>query len=143
MDIEFLLSHWGLLAATALLLVVAVNIALLSWQRSASGQLRHALAAMQEQRRVSANAADATDKAESRLDGLMQARDRVRPSLLQEAREALQDARALQKIADDRLLVSENYVRRIIHEEFPPIKQYKLRLRYLPADVRDPRPFSF
>ena len=65
------------------------------------------------------------------------------PMLVQEARDALQDARALQKIADDRLLVAENQVRRIIVEEFPPIKQLRLRRRYLPADVRDPRPFSF
>jgi hypothetical protein len=98
---------------------------------------------MQEQRRAAAIAEDATVKAEVRLDSLQQAREKVRPSYLQEAKEALQDARALQKIADDRLLVAENHVRRIILEEFPPIKQHKLRLRYLPADARDPRPFSF
>jgi hypothetical protein len=143
MESEFLVSHWGLLAASLLLIAATLHIALSGWQRSASGQLRQALATMQEQRRVAAKAADVTEKAESRLDSLRQSRDKVRPSYLQEAKEALQDARALQKIADDRLLVAENHVRRIILEEFPPVKQYKLRNRYLPADARDPRPFSF
>ena len=143
MDNEFIASHWGLWAAALLLAMAALHIALSRWQRSGSGQLREALATMQEQRRVSAKAEGATIKAESRLDSLLQARDKVRPSYLQEAKEALQDARALQKIADDRLLVAENHVRRIILEEFPPVKQHKLRSRYLPADLRDPRPFSF
>jgi biopolymer transport protein ExbB/TolQ len=143
MESEFLVRHWGLLAASVLLVAVALNIAVLLWQRSASGQLRHALSAMQEQRQVAAKAADATDKAEARLDRLRQSLDKVRPSHLQEARDGLQDARALQKIADDKLLVAENQLRRIIHEEFPPVKQHKLRIRYLPSDLRDPRPFSF
>lgn len=143
MDNEFLIHHWGLLAAALLLAVAALHVALSLWQHSASGQLRQALAAMQEQRRLAAKAEGATVKAESRLDSLLQARDKVRPSFLQEAKEALQDARALQKIAEDRQLIAENHLRRIILEEFPPIKQHKLRLRYLPADVRDPRPFSF
>ncbi len=143
MDNEFLIRHWGLLAAALLLIAAALHIALSGWQRSASGKLRHALAAMQEQRRVALKAGDATEKAEFRLDKLLQSRDKVRPSDLQEAKEALQDARALQKIADDRLLVTENHVRQIILEEFPPVRQYKLRSRYLPADARDSRPFSF
>lgn len=126
-----------------LVLAVAMHLALSGWQRSASGQLQQALSGMQEQRQAAAKAADVTQKAEARLDKLNQSRDKLRPSLLQEARDALQDARALQKIADDRLLVAENQVRRIIVEEFPPIKQLRLRRRYLPADVRDPRPFSF
>jgi len=143
MDSEILLRHWGLLAATVLLVAVALNIALLLWQRSPSGQLRRALAVMQVQRRAAARAADVTDKAEARLDKLMQTRETVRPASLQEARDALQDARALQKIADDKVLIAENHSRRIILEEFPPVKQHKLRMRYFPADVRDPRPFSF
>jgi hypothetical protein len=142
-DNQFLIQHWGLLAGSLLLIAATLHIALSRWQGSASGQLRQALVAMQELRQVAAKAEGATVKAESRLDGLLQARDKVRPSYLQEAKEGLQDARALQKIADDRLLVSENHVRRIILEEFPPIKQHKLRSRYLPADLRDPRPFSF
>jgi hypothetical protein len=143
MDNQFLIQHWGLLAGSLLLIAATLHIALSGWQHSASGQLRHALATMQEQRQVAANAERVTMKAESRLDSLRQSSDKVRPSYLQEAKEALQDARALQKIADDQLLVAENHVRRIILEEFPPIKQHKLRSRYLPADLRDPRPFSF
>jgi hypothetical protein len=143
MDSEFLVSHWGLLAASLLLFAAALHIALSGWQHSASGQLRQAITTMQDLRQAAAKADGATVKAESRLDSLLQSRDKVRPSYLQEAKDALQDARALQKIADDRLLVAENHVRRIILEEFPPVKQHKLRSRFLPADVRNPRPFSF
>ncbi|HSD69497.1 MAG TPA: hypothetical protein VLB07_08085 [Woeseiaceae bacterium] len=143
MDSDFIVQHWGLLAGALLVVAVALHLALSGWQRSASGQLRHALVSMQEQRRAAAKATDVAAKAEARLDKLLQSRDKLRPSLLQEAKDALQDARALQKIADDRLLVAENQVRRIILEEFPPVKQLKLRRQYLPADIRDPRPFSF
>lgn len=82
-------------------------------------------------------------RAESRLDRMLQKAEKIRPSELQAAKEALQDARALQKIAEDRLMVAENHVRRIIHEEFPPVKQQKLRARYLPEALPERRPFSF
>ena len=67
----------------------------------------------------------------------------IRPSSLQEAREKLEDAGALLKIARDRLMVAENQVRRVIFEEFPPARQESLRARYLPQDVVDKRPFTF
>ena len=62
---------------------------------------------------------------------------------MSEAKEALQDALALEKIADDKAQVTANQVRRVIFEEFPPTRHEKLRRKYLPEDVRDNRPFSF
>ena len=69
--------------------------------------------------------------------------DKVKPRVLQEARNALDDARALQRIMNDRAQVTRNLVRRAIFEEFPPSRHEKLRARYLPEDVESGRPFSF
>ena len=68
---------------------------------------------------------------------------KVKPRLLQEAKDALQDARALEKIAGDKVLIAANHVRRVIHEEFPPSRQQKLRARYLPGEEQNEGPFSF
>jgi hypothetical protein len=61
----------------------------------------------------------------------------------QTPREAVQDAEALLKIADDQVLIAENHVRKIIVEEFPPQRHDRMRSKYLPGDRRDARPFSF
>lgn len=140
---EFLVQHWALLGAFGLLGVVGLQLFLSGIAHSASGQLRQAVSDKLEQERIARKASAVTAKAEARLDGMLKKSDRVKPSALQECKEALQDARALQKIAEDKLLVAENHVRRVIHEEFPPLRQEKLRARYLPPMERDRRPFSF
>jgi hypothetical protein len=62
---------------------------------------------------------------------------------LQEAKDAVDDANALQKILNDKVMVTENHVRRVIHDEFPPTEHDRLRRKYLPQDIKDERPFSF
>lgn len=64
----------------------------------------------------------------------------TRPRHLQEAKEAAEDAKSLEKIANDKVQVAANHVRRVIHEEFPPVRQQQLRERYLPQDIQDDRP---
>jgi hypothetical protein len=61
---------------------------------------------------------------------------------LQEASEAVEDARALAKIAHDQLLVAENLLRNVIIEEFPPRRHESMRRRYLRSDEERGRPFS-
>ena len=78
-----------------------------------------------------------------RLEKLERRKEKVRPRVLQEAREAVEDARALEKIMDDRSQVTMNHLRRVIFEEFPPASHERMRAKYLPQDVEDGRPFSF
>jgi exonuclease VII small subunit len=143
MSSDFLVRNWALLAASGILLAVALNLLFQRVHGSASGQLRRAIGALRQQAELAKTAKSAADKAESRLDDLLQKSAKIPPSRVQEAKGFLQDARALQKIADDKLLIAENHVRRIIHEEFPPEKHERLRNRYLPPSLRDNRPFSF
>jgi len=84
-----------------------------------------------------------TDKAERQKARLMRHVDRVKPRVLNESNEALADAKALAKIAGDRVLIAENQLRRVILEEFPPTQHEKLRNRYLPEASRDKKPFTF
>jgi hypothetical protein len=138
-----LMQHWPLAIATMLITAVAMQLVWHSLARSASGQLRRALGERQEQATLAGKARATTGKVEARLDAMLKKSAKVKPRALQECKEALQDARALQKIAEDKLLIAENHVRRVIHEEFPPVKQQKLRARFLPEAAPDRRPFSF
>jgi Flp pilus assembly protein TadB len=140
---EFVLHHWGLLAASILLAAVAMNLWLQHVRQSSSVQLRRALGERAEKSKLAQKARSRAEKAETELDRLLQKAEKVRPRHLQDAKGALQDLRALQKIAEDQLLIAENHVRRIIHEEFPPLQHEKLRTRYLPEPGQDRRPFSF
>lgn len=87
--------------------------------------------------------ARATAKAEKKLRGLLKRAERVIPRVLQEAKERVEDAQALQKILRDKVMVTENHVRRVIYDEFPPAAHERLRRKYLPQDIEDKRPFSF
>lgn len=143
MEWHFAKQNWALFGAMLVALMVAVTIGMQTLARTPWNRLRRARGDLDEERRKLSKAEAAARKAEARVDRLMQKHDAVKPRVLQEAREALQDARALAKIADDRLMVAENHVRKIIHEEFPPRKQEKMRRKYLPDRVADNRPFSF
>ena len=85
----------------------------------------------------------AVEKAEYVAKRLHDNADRAKPRHLQEAKEALQDARTLAKIANDKILIAENHVRRVIVEEFPPVRHEAMRQKYLPDAARDKRPFTF
>ena len=67
----------------------------------------------------------------------------MKPSRLQAAREAVQDAEALLKIAEDQVLIAENQVRKIIVEEFPPKRHERMRRKYLPEEPENGKPFTF
>jgi hypothetical protein len=110
---------------------------------SARGQLRRARRALDFERDRLRKAAAVTDKAERQKARLMRHVDRVKPRVLNESNEALADAKALAKIAGDRVLIAENQLRRVILEEFPPTQHEKLRNRYLPEASRDKKPFTF
>lgn len=143
MDVELLLQNWGLAVALVLLLGVAMFIIAALVRRSSWGQLRQTLVNCQARRNEHKAALAAANKAEKRLAGLLSHADTVKPRRLQEAKDRLEDTRALVKIADDQLMIARNHVRRVIHEEYPPRKHAQLRRKYLPDDQPDGKPFSF
>lgn len=143
MNAEALQTHWALLLASitgcALLLFAVAVLA----NKSARGQLRRKQKLLKQERGRLRKAEAVVEKAERQKSRLMKHADRVKPRLLRESAEAVEDARALAKIAADRVLVAENHVRRVIVEEFPPTQHEKLRSRYLPDAPGKKRLFTF
>lgn len=143
MDTVFFTHHWALWAAAGCAAIVVYAVVARLVDQSGSGQLRQALkehrAAITQLRKARRQ----VRRAERRVATLGKKAKQTKPRVLAEAKDALQDAQALQKISDDRSQVTANHVRRVIYEEFPPLRHEKLRRRYLPEDVADNRPFSF
>ncbi len=143
MNSDVFSNNWALIVAVvpALLALVVVVNSLLG--RTANGQLRKVLSDYRAASKELAAARKLSKKAVARVGKLAARTELTRPRLLQEAREAAGDAQSLEKIAGDRIQVAANHVRRVIHEEFPPVRQMKLREKYLPQDVQDDRPYTF
>ena len=143
MDWNFLKSNWALAAASVIAVVIVFFVIAQLIRRSAWGQLQETLRTLDKVRRHEAKALKSVEKAEGIAERLSENAERAKPRHLQEAKDALSDARALAKIANDKILVAENHVRRVIHDEYPPIRHEAMRQRYLPDPARDRKPFSF
>lgn len=143
MNPDVLRQNWGLAVAALLLAAVGVVVIAALYRRSAHGQLRGRAKDLRAARRRQARAKRAVAAAEARLAKLEARAARVKPRLLTEAKEAVEDARALEKIVGDRVLVAANHLRRVIFEEYPPARHAALRARYLPDDKRETKPFTF
>jgi len=143
MNAEQLQTHWALILASAAGLLLLIVAARHFTRTSARGQLRRTRKMLERERGRFRKAIAVVDKAERQKMRLMQRADRVKPRVLNESSEALADAKALAKIAGDRVLVAENHLRRVILEEFPPTQHERLRNRYLPEPDRDKKPFTF
>jgi regulator of protease activity HflC (stomatin/prohibitin superfamily) len=143
MDLNVLKSNWALVAAAVIGVIIALIVLSQLIRRSAAGQLRKTAQELKRARKDEAKALKAVAKAERNARRLHEKADIVKPRHLQEAKDGLGDARALAKIANDKVLIAANHVRRVIFEEYPPRKQEMLRQKYLQAEEPDKRPFSF
>ena len=143
MDSELLKSNWALLVAVGIGLIIVLVVLLQLIRRSAWGQLRETRRTLAEARQDEARTLRAVEKAERIARRLHEQAEKTKPRHVQEAKEVLEDARMLAKIANDKVLIAENHVRRVIHEEYPPVQQERLRKKYLPEQAPDKRPFSF
>lgn len=143
MDPEFLKSNWALLAAVGIGLIIVLIVLSQLIRRSAWGQLRATRRVLAKTRQGAARALRAVEKAERIAKRLQERAEHTKPRHVQEANGVLEDARMLAKIANDKVLIAENHVRRVIHEEYPPVQQERLRNKYLPEQATDKRPFSF
>ena len=140
---ESLQSNWAIWLASAMLLIAAVGIIPELLRRTSRGKLNRVFADVKAARKELRKSTRAAKKAEKKYEKLLVRADRVKPRVLQEAKESVEDARALAKILNDKVIVAETHVRRIIYDEFPPEKHERMRAKYLPQDVIDNRPFSF
>jgi hypothetical protein len=143
MNAEMLRNNWALALAAFVGLVIVVLVLRHVVAGSAAGQLRRTRTRLAAERRNLRRATLVVARAENRLRELEARVDKVKPRHRQESREALEDATALAKIAQDKVLIAENHVRRVILEEFPPSEHQRLRAKCLPEALPDKRPFSF
>ena len=143
MDTTFFTAYWAPVLAAIIALAVAGYCLAVAYGRSARARLRLRLRELRHCRRRLAAATTAAERAAARVESLAAKHDSVKPRLRSEAEEALADARALQKIAHDKLLVAENQVRKVIVEEYPPRRHAALRDKYLPDPAIGRQPFTF
>jgi len=143
MTLAQLQQHWALLGGGVLGGSILLFAGWRVWLDSSRGRLRAAWRGLIGKRREAARYLRAGVRARSKFDALAHRSDSVKPSRLQAAREAVQDAEALLKIAEDQVLIAENQVRKIIVEEFPPKCHERMRRRYLPGEGGEGKPFTF
>ncbi len=144
MDTDWLRSNWGLAVGAVLVIPAFFAAARGLYGRTALAKLRAKLGRLRQARAEYDKAVRREERLKNRVIALERRADAVKPRLLQETHDKLEDTAALKKIAHDQLLVAANHVRRVILEQYPPAKQARLRARYLPEDVGpDGRPFTF
>lgn len=143
MNLDIFQQNWALAVAAVLFIVVAIVIGSALLRRSPWGQLRRARSDFRVCGHKFKAAHAQTVRAQKHLKKLETRASNVKPRLLEEAKGLVADGLALEKIAGDRLMIAANHVRRVIHEEYPPSKQERLRKRYLPDDDSKNRPFTF
>ena len=143
MSNTLLTDNWALALAVIVASLATIVIIAVVLRNSARGRLKRVRADLRKALKSRSKTASTAGKLQRRLAKLDANADKVKPRLLQEAKDALQDARALEKIAHDKVLVAGNHVRRVIHDEFPPSRHQELRDRYMPGFDQDNGPFSF
>ena len=131
MTIEYLMQNWALVVASILGTAVLFFVLLRVFQDSARGRLQANVRQSRNRERAAQTAARAVEKATARLERLRAKADVVKPRRAEEAKEALGEARELQKIIDGQVLVARNNVRTLILEEYPPKRHEAMRNKYL------------
>lgn len=143
MTLDFISRNWSLVIGSVLALAIALFVAYRAYGDSARGQLRSRVRTLDARYRHAARAEQAVSRTASKLEKLRARSASVKPRHGQETSEALEDARALLKIAEDQVLIAENHVRKVIVEEFPPKRQEALRSKYLKRPEDTDKPFTF
>ena len=131
MSIEYLQQNWALAIASVLGFGIVLFVLFRASQDSRRGRLGSALTYMRDRERAAQAAAKAVARATTRIERLRAQADSVAPKQADEARDALVEARELEKLIDDQLLIARNNVRMLILEEFPPKRHEAMRSKYL------------
>jgi hypothetical protein len=131
MTIDYLQQNWALLIASVLGLGIVLFVLFRASQDSRRGRLGSALTYLRDRERAAQKAAKALDKASSRIERLRVRSESVPPKQADAARDGLLEAKELQKLIDDQLLIARNNVRLLITEEYPPNRHDAMRSKYL------------
>ena len=134
MTVEFLIRNWALVVASILATAILVFVLVRLYRDSDRGQLGNRVRALQGRYKAVARAQRGVDKASERLDELRESAPTVKPRHVEEAGEALEDARLLLNNANDQVLIAEKDVRELILDEYPPNRHEALRRKYLNND---------
>ncbi len=131
MTLDYLTQNWALVIASILGTAVLLFVLLRAFQDSVRGRLQANVRQLRNRERDALAAARSVDKVAAKLERLRANADAVKPRHAEESKEALQEARELQKIVDDQVLVARNNVRTLILEEYPPKRHAAMRKKYL------------
>lgn len=143
MNMALLRDNWALVFAAAVAMLAFAFVLIRRLADSASARLRQAGKRLAAERGRLRKAEAAVDRAERHVNALKKRAENVKPRFLQEAIGKAADSQALARIARDNVMIAEQRLRQVIHEEFAPAKQARLRAKYLPESPPDKRPFSF
>ncbi len=138
MSVEFLIRNWALVAASILATGILMFVLVRLYRESDRGQLGNRVRTLQGSYKEVARAQKGLDKASERLDELRKKASTVKPRLVEEAGEAIEDARMLLNNANDQVLIAEKNVRELILDEYPPEQHEALRQKYLATDPGNP-----
>lgn len=131
MTIEFITRNWALVIAAVLGAGILLFVLYRLYRASVRGRLSSNVRALKSRCVAATRAQRRLDKASTRLEKLRSKVQSVPPRLVEEAAEALKDARSLCKITADQVLIARNHVRIVILEEFSPKRQDGLRSKFL------------
>jgi len=128
---QLVTHNWALVAASVLGLAILLFVLYRLYEASPQGRLSAHAAVLRKHKNEVTQAETRMTKASKQLSALRSKADAIKPRLLSEAEEAIEDARSLQKIAGDQVLRAQKLVREVILEEFPPKRHDRLRNKYL------------
>lgn len=131
MTLDFAIRYWALILASLLGVAVLLFVLYRLYADSARGRLHNLARELHRKKRAALRAERKFEHARQRFASLKGREGAVRPTRLKAADEAMQDARMLQKVADDLVLVARRKLRDLIVAEFPPNRHDGLRNRYL------------
>jgi len=131
MTIEYLTQNWALAIASVLGTAVLLFVIYRALQDSARGRLQEMVRQLRRREMDDKAARKAADKALAKLERLQARADSVKPRHAQVAREDLEEAREIQKLVDDQLLIARHNVRTLILEEYAPKRHAAMRKKYL------------
>ena len=131
MTMQLLTQNWALVAASVMGLAILLFVLYRLHEASPRGRLSAHVAVLRKHKNEVTQAETRLAKASEKLSALRSKADAIKPRLLSEAEEAIQDARSLQNIAGDQVLRAKKLVREVILEEFPPKRHDGLRNKYL------------
>jgi hypothetical protein len=136
--VDLIIRNWALVVAGILASGILLFVLFRLYEQTARGQLGGSLRALRASYKEAVRTQQAVDKAAVRLEELRKIASSVKPRLVEEAGEGLEDASSLRNIANDQVLIAEKNVRQLILDEFPPNRQDALRRKYLATDPGNP-----